>query len=85
MTNSSDEPAGLDFLDFLFTVAISVGLTPEVLQIPGVSGFLSEEWQKSGRWPSTDEFFEYRCLFVRLLQSYAKLVRVPRINKDKTT
>ena len=57
MTNSSDEPAGLDFLDFLFTVAISVGLTPEVLQIPGVSGFLSEEWQKSGRWPSTDEFF----------------------------
>jgi hypothetical protein len=57
MTNSTDEPAGLDFLDFLFTVAISVGLTPEVLQIPDVSGFLSEKWQKSGRWPSTDESF----------------------------
>jgi hypothetical protein len=57
MTNSADEPAGLDFLDFLFTVAISVGLTPEVLQISGISGFLSEEWQKSGRWPSIDESF----------------------------
>jgi hypothetical protein len=57
MTSSADEPAGLDFLDFLFTVAISVGLTPEVLQISGVSGLLSEEWHKLGRLPSIDESF----------------------------
>jgi hypothetical protein len=54
---NNDETAGLDFLDLLFTVAISVGLTPELLQISGLTGLLSEEWQKVGRWPNTNEFF----------------------------
>lgn len=53
----NDETAGLDFLDFLFTVAISFGLTPEILQISGMRGLLSEDWQTLGRSPSTDEFF----------------------------
>jgi hypothetical protein len=54
---NKDETAGLDFLDFLFTVAISVGLTPELLQVGGVTGLLSEAWQKEGRLPCTDELF----------------------------
>lgn len=73
MTNGTDKPAGLDFLDFLFTVAISVGLTPEVLQIPGVTGLLSEEWQKTGRWPSMDETFNigvYLLGFLNLTLSW---------------
>lgn len=57
MKNGNDERAGVDFLDFLFTVAISIGLTPELLQIQHVTGLLSEEWHKAGRWPSIDEFF----------------------------
>jgi hypothetical protein len=53
----NDETAGLDFLDFLFTVAISVGLTPELLQVFGITGLLSEAWQKEGRFPCGDELF----------------------------
>jgi hypothetical protein len=53
----NDDTAGLDFLDFLFTVAISVGLTPELIQVSGVTGLLSEAWQKEGRWPCPDELF----------------------------
>ena len=53
----NDETAGLDFLDFLFTIAMSAGLTPELLQIGGMTGLLSEDWQKSGRYPNGDEWF----------------------------
>lgn len=58
----NDETAGLDFLDFLFTVAISVGLTPELLQVSWVTGLLSEGWQRNGRWPTQDEGFNI-CVF----------------------
>lgn len=57
VTSKNDEPAGLDFLDFLFTVAMSVGLTPELLQVHGISGLLSEAWQQQGRFPTFDEWF----------------------------
>lgn len=67
MTNNSDETAGLDFLDFLFTVAISVGLTPEILQITGITGLLSEDWQQTGRWPSKDEAFNIGVYFLGFL------------------
>jgi len=52
----NEETAGLDFLDFLFTVAISVGLTPELLN--GPTGLLSEKWQLDGRWPNGQEWIQ---------------------------
>ncbi len=67
MTKSNDERAGVDFLDFLFTVSISAGLTPEVLEVPGISGLLSEDWQQAGRWPSTDEVFNIGVYLLGLL------------------
>ena len=54
-----EAPAGIDFLDFLFTVAISVGLTPEII---GQAGLLSESWHSDGRWPNSDEWFDI-CVF----------------------
>lgn len=52
-----DKAAGIDFLDFLFTAAVGFGLTPELLQVSGISGLLSEKWQGEGRWPNQDEWF----------------------------
>lgn len=57
MSNSSTEPAGLDFLDFVFTVAMSVGLTPELLQVSHIKGIISEDWVLKGRWPNSEEYF----------------------------
>lgn len=67
MSNGKSETAGLDFLDFIFTVAISVGLTPEVLQIQGVTGLLSEKWVQLGQWPSKDELFNLLVFFLGFL------------------
>ncbi|HEX8458365.1 MAG TPA: hypothetical protein VF656_13780 [Pyrinomonadaceae bacterium] len=51
--NSNDgETAGLDLLDFLFTLAISIGLSPGILGIDDWPGILSEDWMKSGRLPT---------------------------------
>jgi hypothetical protein len=50
------ETAGLDFLDFVFTVAMSIGLTPEILG-GDFKGMLSEEWLRDGRWPAGGEWF----------------------------
>jgi hypothetical protein len=61
----NEEKAGLDFLDFLFTVAISVGLTPEVLN--GVTGLLSEKWQVEGRWPNEVEWIQIGVFTVGFL------------------
>lgn len=58
----NEEKAGLDFLDFLFTVAISVGLTPEVLN--GATGLLSEKWQVEGRWPNGVEWIQIGVFIV---------------------
>ena len=68
-----DNAAGIDFLDFLFTVAISVGLTPELLQVPWVTGLLSVDWYKTGRWPSANEAFSlgvYLLGFLNLTLSW---------------
>lgn len=64
--NKNKERAGVDFLDFLFTVAISVGLTPEILQINGVSGLLSEPWHLQGTQFSRDDFFNSGVFFLGL-------------------
>lgn len=60
------ERAGVDFLDFLFTVAISIGLTPEILQINGVTGLLSEPWNLQGTSISSDDAFNLGVFFLGL-------------------
>ena len=64
----NDKPAGLDFLDFLFTVAISVGLTPELLNGP-FTGLLTESshWKVEGPWPTNYEWIEIGAFFVGFL------------------
>jgi hypothetical protein len=59
--SSVKDSSGIDFLDFLFTVAISVGLTPEVLGV-GAEGLLSLLKGQQG-WPSADQRF-YICSFL---------------------
>lgn len=53
--DEQNKPAGIDFLDFLFTVAISIGLTPEII---GQEGLLSEAWHERGAWPSGNDLFD---------------------------
>lgn len=62
----TDERAGVDFLDFLFTIAISVGLTPELLQINGVTGLLSEPWNLQGTRLSSEDAFNLGVFFLGL-------------------
>lgn len=62
----NEDRAGVDFLDFLFTVAISVGLTPEILQISGVAGLLSEPWSLQGTRFSSDDAFNCGVFFLGL-------------------
>ena len=64
---NTDETAGLDFLDFLFTVSISIGLTPELLGINGISGLLSEDWQMVWRWPNASESFSLAVFILAFL------------------
>jgi hypothetical protein len=40
----TDDRDGIDLLDFLFTVALSIGLTPELLQQGHLTGVLSQDW-----------------------------------------
>lgn len=54
---NNTEPAGIDFLDFLFTVSMSIGLTPEVLGREYITGLLSESWVREGRSPSGSDAF----------------------------
>ena len=56
--NISEQGASIDLLDFLFTVALSVGLTPEVLQIKAYTGLLSTTWAKLGVVPVGWERFD---------------------------
>jgi hypothetical protein len=55
--NGGRKPAGIDFLDFIFTVAFSFGLTPEILNIRDFKGLLSEGWVAGGRLPTCAELF----------------------------
>lgn len=76
--------AGIDFLDFVFTVAFSLGLTPEILNIPHFKGVLSEEWVAQGRCPMSGEWFPTLTLalgFLTLVLSWfgyhASIQRLP--------
>ena len=51
MNQKEDETAWLDFLDFVFTVAMGIGLTPEVLG-EKFRGLLSESWVHGTESPS---------------------------------
>jgi len=56
------EPTGIEFLDFVFTVAMSVGLLPEPLNIPHLKGVLSEPWLMRWSPPSCPEAVNF-CTF----------------------
>lgn len=51
--------AGIGFLDFLFTVAISAALTPEKLGVSKqLTGVLAERWVQAGDTPRGGEVFD---------------------------
>lgn len=61
-TNKDKDTAGLDFLDFIFTIAMSIGLTPELLGNEKIKGLLSEEWAINAQCPS--DFFNLGVFFL---------------------
>jgi len=56
----------IGFLDFVYILSISIGLFPEVLGIPGLTGILSQQWVQSGLPPSADARFSLCVLFLAL-------------------
>jgi hypothetical protein len=62
-----EESGGLGLLDFLFTVAIGLGLTPELLSAPHLRGVLSEEWVKQGLAPESADWFKLCTLGLGLM------------------
>lgn len=58
---------GSDLLDFMFTIAISIGLIPELLQQGHLQGILSQSWIKNNTPPSGNELFDLTVLFLALL------------------
>lgn len=59
MTNAANDgqPAGLDFLDFVFTIAMGIGLTPEILGRDYITGLLSEQWARTVQFPQGQDLF----------------------------
>src|SRR5262245_43861986 len=43
-TKTSDT---IDLIDIVFTAMVTIGLTPELLQVPHITGMLSEPWVKA--------------------------------------
>ena len=61
MSNSNDRSDSVELIDIVFTAVLTIGLTPELLQISHIRGMLSEDWVKAayeGNWrlPSAHEF-----------------------------
>lgn len=65
--SSHIQTTDIGFWDFVYILSISVGLFPEVLGIPGLSGILSQEWVRSGLPPSADARFSLCVLFLGLM------------------
>lgn len=63
----TQESGGLGLLDFLFTVAIGLGLTPELLEADHLKGVLSENWVKQQMPPSVNDWFNLLVLLLGLL------------------
>ena len=61
------ESGGLGLLDFLFTVAIGLGLTPELLSTEHLRGVLSQEWVKQGLAPGPPDWFKLCTLGLGLM------------------
>jgi hypothetical protein len=72
---STDQQSGdhFDFLDILFAAMVTIGLTPEVLQVNHLNGMLSETWVKemltnnTPANPSREEREHLGAFFVGLL------------------
>jgi hypothetical protein len=62
--NPHTQTPDIGFFDYVYIVAISVGLFPEVLGIPGLTGMLSQDWVRSGQAPSADVRFSLCLLFL---------------------
>lgn len=65
--SSVKDSSGIDFLDFLFTVAISVGLTPEALGVSGIEGLLSLSQKWKIAWPDSNDWFYISSFFLGLI------------------
>jgi hypothetical protein len=57
----------VDAIDFLFTVVIAIGLTPELLGRDYIGGILSEGWIRSGTCPSWREVEHSLVLLLGIL------------------
>jgi hypothetical protein len=56
----------IGFLDFVYILSITIGLFPELLAIPGLTGILSQEWVRLGIPPSSDARFNLGVLLLGL-------------------
>lgn len=64
--NASNQTIDIGLWDFLYVLSITVGLFPEFLGIPGLTGILSQEWVRTGQAPSPDVRFSLCVLFLAL-------------------
>jgi hypothetical protein len=62
--NSQNQTIDIGFWDFVYVLSLAVGLFPEVLGIPGLTGILSQEWVRSGGAPSIDDRFSLCVLLL---------------------
>jgi hypothetical protein len=65
--SDQNQVTDIGFLDFLYILAIGIGLAPGFLGIPGGAGLLSEEWVRTGGLPSGDARFNLGVFLLGLL------------------
>jgi hypothetical protein len=64
---AGESGTGYELLDFMFTVAISFGLAPELFQTTHLKGVLSEDWIVRDVAPSSDDLFNLAVLGLGVL------------------
>src|SRR5687768_910228 len=64
--NKVGELSRVDPIDFLFTIALAIGLTPELIG-GDLKGILSEDWVRTATSPNSDEAARLLVFFVGLL------------------
>src|SRR5215203_5119998 len=60
------ELSRVDPIDFLFTIALAIGLTPEIIG-GDLKGILSEDWVRNASFPTSDEAASLLVFFVGIL------------------
>ncbi len=70
--NRQHETDTINLIDIVFTAMVTIGLTPEVLQVPHITGMLSEPWVMEAlkgkpRAPAGPEFLHLGVFLVGLL------------------